>query len=134
MPADHEWFKNTNAMQWHWYLQNIIKDQEEDFKTQRNLLEYHVSFLEPELVEKVRKRRDEQDASNKKDDNFAQTLKSMFGRDVEFKGTPSNESDFKDVQEVSDVLDKIKAYDAAQKTIKSKSVYNFTDWIDFDLE
>jgi len=45
--------------QWYWYLYNIVQDQKEEFESKRNLLEYHVSFLEPEIVDKTRKRRQE---------------------------------------------------------------------------
>lgn len=134
MPADHEWFSEITTAQWHWYLQNIVEDQEEDFTIQRNLLEYHASFLEPELVDKTRKRRDEREDNKKKDDNFSSTIKSIFGRDIAFKGKATTESSVSEVHEVGDILSKIDAYDRAQQKIKSDSVYNFAEWVNFDLE
>ena len=134
VPVDHEYFESINTAQWYWYLNNLVEDQEEEFAMHRNLIEYHASFLEPELVDKTRKRRNETDANSKKDAQFSSTIKSLFGREIALPDQPAKESGFKNVHEVSNILDKVNEYDAARKKIKSQSTYNFTDWVDFELE
>jgi len=130
VPVDHEYFEQINNAQWYWYLYNITKDQEEEIQERQNLLEYHASFIAPEAVGSVIKKRKSGDVNDKRDSNFSNTLKNLFGKDIKFKGPSSN---FNDLHEVPNILDKITAYEAATKSITSKSMYNFKEWLDFDL-
>ena len=133
MPVNHKYFSDINTAQWHWYMYNIYKDKEEQFDINRNFLEYHVSFLEPELVEKIRKRRDGTDEDTKKDDNFSSTIKDLFGRGINFEDSKSTmSSDFK-THEVKGMLDNIQKYNS-QNTVPVKTKYNFSDWMELDLE
>ena len=129
MPADHECFKGINTAQWYWYLYNVIEDQDEEFKSKRNLIEYQVSFSEPEMINKVRKQREDAESTTKKDTQFANTLKNIFGRDTNFASKPN----FSETHEVNDILQRIDEFDS-QKKIQAKTAYNYADWLDFKLE
>ena len=129
MPADHESFRSINTAQWYWYLYNVIEDQDEEFKSKRNLIEYQVSFSEPEMINKIRKQREDAENTTKKDNQFASTLKNLFGRDTTFAGKPN----FSETHEVDDILKRIDEFDA-QKKIQAKTAYNYVDWLDFKLE
>ncbi len=133
MPIDHEYFRSINNAQWYWYMYQFMEDQNEEFQYQRNLIEYHASFIEPETVSRTRKRRDELEASERKDSGFTNTIKALFGRDIAFKGHAANESDMKNVHEVSDLLDRVGQYNQ-YKQIKNRSKYNYIDWLEFSME
>lgn len=129
MPTDHEYFQSINTAQWYWYLYNVVQDQEEEFKSKRNFIEYLASFIEPEAVSRIRKQRNDADANAKKDDNFTNTLKNLFGRGAGFDNKPN----FSETHEVKDILQRIDEYDSF-KQVKSTTAYNYADWINFPLE
>ena len=132
VPVDHEYFKQATIPQWLWYFYNFIKDQDEEFTTQRSLLEYHAAFSEPEMVSRVRKTRESSEKA-KTDKDFAKTVKSLFGRDLNLPGIKSTESKM-ELTEVGNLLDKISVYDGEQKAMKTKTKFNFQHWADINLE
>lgn len=132
VPVDHEYFKETTTVQWMWYLHSFMRDQNEKFTVQRNLLEYHAAFLEPEIVNKVRKIRESSEQGTT-DKEFADTVKSLFGRDLNLPGIKQDESKM-ELTEVGNLLDKINTYDGEQKAMETKTKFNFQHWADVDLE
>jgi hypothetical protein len=85
VPADHEMFAQVNTAQWLWYFHNFMKDQEEDFTAERDMVEYHVSFTEPDIVKKVRKIREE--TVQVEDASFYKGVEKMFGRSIDPTGS-----------------------------------------------
>lgn len=53
VPVDHEIFTGISNSQWLWYFHNDSKDQEERFERNRNFVEYHASFIEPQAVKRI---------------------------------------------------------------------------------
>lgn len=52
--VDDPVFDNINAAQWRWYAHMIATEEEDIFKAQLDLAEYHASFWNSEGVRKVR--------------------------------------------------------------------------------
>jgi hypothetical protein len=80
VPVDDEVFENINDAQWLWYHHNLLQDREEEFIRQRDLIEYHASFIEPEAVKKIRESREK--AVEVNDKEFVAGLKHFFGREL----------------------------------------------------
>lgn len=113
-----------------------MKDQEEEYTLNRNLIEYHASFIDPEMVSKIIEQRE----SNKNnvigttdDEEFSKSVGKIFGRDP--KLGPRKDTGSNDVHEVSDILDRIEAYEKEQAS-KNRNIlpYNYSHWSEFDLE
>lgn len=134
VPINHEYFRNTNTVQWLWYYYNDMKDQEEDYIKNRNLVEYHASFIEPDMVNKIIEQRDKKDENvigTTDDEAFNRSVGQIFGRDLNL---PSQQSDG-EVHEVSDLLERVDAYDKERAALKKETLpYNFKYWSEFDLE
>jgi hypothetical protein len=81
VPVDHEMFADISNSQWLWYFFNDQEDQQEDFETRRDFVEYHASFIEPQAVGKIKEKRDGKATVG--DASFENTIKSVFGRDAE---------------------------------------------------
>lgn len=47
-----------NPIQWHWLALNILKDEEEDYKTKLNLVEYLASFWNSKAVRQIKRKRE----------------------------------------------------------------------------
>ena len=133
MPVNHEYFKETNLAQWYWYLYNFVEDQDEDFTVNRNLIEYHASFLEPEIVAKTRQHR-EQEKLGSNNEAFRQSIKNMFGKDITFNGQVSSNTNLTDVSQVSSILDRVTSIDEQTAKIKTDTISNYDFWLNFDLE
>jgi hypothetical protein len=86
VPVDHEMFERISSPQWLWYYHNHAKDQEEEFERSRDFVEYHASFIEPKAVQKIREARSGGDSGVITDTNFVESVKGIFGREVEFQG------------------------------------------------
>jgi len=80
VPVDHSMFDDISSTQWMWYFHNFLKDQDEDFTTNRDFVEYHASFIEPQAVHKIRESRNKAIAVD--DNTFAQTVSNVFGRSL----------------------------------------------------
>ena len=139
VPITHEYFNDTNTVQWLWYYHQDTKDHEESHIRNRNIAEYHASFIEPELVGEVMKQRDEAQSKEPNegiigtDDDavFNKSLEQLFGRDpnLEVRKTSSQE-----VHKVDNLLGRIENYEQQQEEIKNKPIYNYKHWTDFNLE
>jgi hypothetical protein len=76
-----------------WYFYNYAQDDVEEFERSRDFVEYHASFIEPQAVKKIRETRDKsQAAATVSDDNFENSVKNIFGREVVL-GRPEGTSD-----------------------------------------
>jgi hypothetical protein len=136
VPIDHKYFDNTNIVQWMWYFYNDLKDQEDEYVRSRNLLEYHASFTEPEMVGKIIEQRE----SNR--DNvigttdekaFSESVGRIFGRDL--KLNPAKDQPDGELHHVDDMLERIDAYEKEQAALKNSNLpYNYNYWSEFDLE
>jgi hypothetical protein len=136
VPIDHEYFDNTNIVQWMWYYYNDLKDQEEGYVRNRNLVEYHASFIEPEMVNKIMEQR-EKNTDNvigtTDDKAFSESIGRMFGRDPNL--APVNEQPQGELHQVDDMLERIDAYEKEQATLRNSNLpYNYNHWSEFDLE
>lgn len=138
MPINHEYFENTNIVQWLWYHYQDLKDQEEAYLNQRDLIEYQVGFLEPELVKKVINQRQSIDKrvqgniiGTKDDAAFNESVKRMFGGSL---NVPVNNTAGTEI-EVDGLLDRIAEYEREQ-TVKAQTEtpYNYKYWTTLDLE
>lgn len=136
VPIDHEYFSKTNIAQWLWYYYNYLKDQEDNFTRDRSLLEYHVSFLEPELVNKIVKDRnidgesDEPVIGTTDDAAFNVSIGRLFGRNPNL----GESKETYEIHEVSDMLDRISEYEQTVEAQKDAPLYNYRYWAEFDLE
>ena len=136
VPIDHDYFKNTNLVQWMWYHYNDTKDQEEQYIKNRNLVEYHASFIEPEMVGKIIEQR------NKNEDNvigttddkaFGDSVGRMFGRDISLE--LNKDQSERELHQVDNMLQLIEDYEREQSALKSNNLpYNYDHWSELDLE
>jgi hypothetical protein len=135
VPIDHDYFKNTNLVQWMWYYYNEQKDREEEYINSRNLVEYHASFIEPEMVSKIIEQRDknEDNVIGTTDDKaFNESVGRMFGRDPNLAPVDQSQGE---LHQVDNMLEKIDAYEKEQAALKNTNLpYNYNHWSEFDLE
>ena len=123
--ADHEMFKEITNAQWLWYYYNYAKDQEERFEINRDLVEYHASFIEPEAVRKIRNAREQ--SIEIADDQFMSGIETIFGRKMSKAEKPKDQKMHKaDVQKI------LSEYNGARK--ESAKGQNYKDWMDMKLE
>lgn len=83
MEVDDERFNRISNQQWLWYFYNYAQDQDEDFERSRDFIEYHASFIEPQAVKKIREGREH--AVTASDQNFEESVKQLFGREVKLE-------------------------------------------------
>ena len=127
---------DVNTAQWMWYFYNFMEDRKESFETRRDLVEYHASFIEPEMVSKIVEQREKGTniIGTTDDKAFSKSVGQIFGRDPNLPSTNSDQGDG-EVHEVSDLLDRVKAYEKEQATFKKdKLPYNYKHWSEFNLE
>ena len=128
MPADHKIFEELNHSQWLWYLHNFIKDQEDEFNSHRDFVEYHASFIEPKAVHKIRESRKK--AVEIDDGEFAQNINDMFGRplpNVKNPGIENNQSHSVNIGEIMKTMDEL-------KNKPKDDTFNYRHWAQFKLE
>lgn len=73
-------FQDINSAQWLWYYYSMLEDSKEKFETNRDFIEYHASFIEPEAVQKIRKSRNESIEVSHED--FTAGIEHIFGRKI----------------------------------------------------
>lgn len=136
VPIDHEYFDNTNLVQWMWYFYNDLKDKEEEYIDNRNFVEYHASFIEPEMVSRIIEHREinkDNVIGTTDDAAFSESVGRIFGRDP--KLAPSEGGSKQELHQVDDMLERIKAYEKEQAFLKNSNLpYNYKHWLDFGLE
>jgi hypothetical protein len=110
VPVDDSIFDSISPKQWMWYFYNFLKDQEEDFEGKRDFVEYHASFIEPQVVKKIKDEREgKSDDKTVKvsDDDFTRGLKSLFGRDVDLN-TAKERSEQEEKNNLNSALNTVK--------------------------
>jgi len=135
VPVDHEYFSHTNTVQWMWYHHNDMKDYEDSYIKYRGMLEYHASFSEPNRVSEVIGKRSEAEGKSEvigttDDAEFNASLKSLFGRDAGLGPA----IDTGEMHNMRNMLDNIAEYEERQRLLEKMPVYNYSHWVDFDLE
>jgi hypothetical protein len=92
VPVDHQMFEDISSKQWLWYFYNFLKDEDESFESNRDFVEYHASFIEPQAVKKIREARrgEDRDTIEVDDDTFKDTLKNVFGKGLDFDEAKEN--------------------------------------------
>lgn len=103
--VDDEMFSEISNAQWLWYFYNYVKDGEEKFEQNRDFIEYHASFIEPQAVKKIRESR--ANAVKVSNEDFIKGIKNIFGRDIDLKND-KNKISSSDVNETLNDLDKNK--------------------------
>lgn len=79
LPSD-ERLNNIVNLELYWIAAMINKDEEESFLRRRDELEYLASFTNPEAINKIIEMR--KNAIAVPDDDFAQMLQNLSGRDL----------------------------------------------------
>lgn len=87
---DSKIFKNINNAQLHWYNEQYILDEEEKFETQRDLIEYNASFMNPEAVRQTRETRENTYSTDP--EKFNEMVGNMFGRKLSDGENNKNEN------------------------------------------
>ena len=128
VPVDHEVFKEINSSQWLWYYHNFIQDREERFEFNRDMVEYHASFIEPEAVRKIRNAREQ--TVEVPDAQFMSGLEKMFGRSLTNKGDRPKEQKL----HKTDIQTILNNYRSAQVEEKQPKGSNYKDWLNLNLE
>ena len=86
VPPTHEIFSSLTLHQWLWCTKMLEQDRTENFEMTRNLLEYQISFM-PEANDSVRNAMEKRNSSGvvgeNQEDNFQNTLKQWFGRELD---------------------------------------------------
>jgi DNA-binding transcriptional regulator GbsR (MarR family) len=127
VPVNHEVFQDTTNAQWLWYYYNFIQDREEKFEFNRDMVEYHASFIEPEAVRKIRNAREQ--SIEVSEDQFMSGLEQIFGHRISDKAErPKNQKMHK-----ADVKKMLSEYKSAQKEVITNG-QNYKDWLDMKLE
>ena len=126
VPVDHEMFKEITNAQWLWYYHNFLQDRQEQFEHNRDMVEYHASFIEPESVRKIRTSREQ--AVEITEDQFMLGIEKIFGRKMN-SGTerPKDQKLMK-----ADVKKALSEYKNAQKVEEVSTSYK--DWLNINLE
>ena len=132
VPVDHENFRNISSAQWMWYFYNFTKDNEQETEINRDLLEYHAWFMEPERVNTIQEHRETSKRNEQSSGSFEDSVEDLFGRKIT-KGVSAS-SDMR-VEDVSSILDRVNTIEQDRLT-RSKEIipYNYKKWTDFDLE
>lgn len=123
-------------VQWMWYNYQDIKDQEEKITDARDMIEYHASFIEPEIVGRViegRNKNVRKDilAGTTNDADFNESIKRMFGRDP---GIAKNTNE-QQVHKLDNVFKRITEYQEQQAANKQTATpFNYRYWSDVNLE
>lgn len=71
-------FREWNSPQMIWYQLQLLKDEDKQFETQRNMTEYGAMFVNPEGVKQVKESRANTFATN--DEEFNNLLEETFGK------------------------------------------------------
>lgn len=126
-------FDNINPAQWLWYYYNFLEDNKESFEHNRDMVEYHASFIEPEAVRKIRESRDE--SVMVPDEEFTAGIEHFFGRKINLpsekrKGMQSHSIDPEVAARMS------KTYQTRKETeeFKKSRTIDAKHWLNLDLE
>jgi hypothetical protein len=113
VPVDDKFFEKVNVAQLSWYNMQMSLDEKEQFELYRDLAEHNAMFTNPEGVQRIRE--DRENTIAVPDEQFKQTVKDLFGRDL-----PEDLGEDKDIKEI---LDK-----------NSKKEDNISQYLDMELD
>ena len=110
-------------------MYNFIEDDEETIEVSKSLAEYQAWFIEPKLVDEVRKNRrlDESNISKEEDEVFKASIGKMFGKSI---GEYNNEYGDRLQRTISRIAD----YEARQQIQKTPTPFNYQYWADVEVE
>jgi len=129
VPVDHDIFTRVNPAQWLWYFHNFIKDEEEDFKSRRDMTEYHLSFVAPDVVQKIRKDRDE--TKPEEEAAFLKGVEKLFGRAIKVGDSDALEGDLNiDLDKIDDYMNNVRSINYLKGLGKDR---NYRYWAEIDL-
>jgi len=129
VPTDHKMFAEINTSQWMWYFYNYLEDKNERFTRNRDLVEYHASFIEPEAVQKIREARDNSVAVPDKE--FTAGIEYFFGRKINLPEEKKTTTESVSIDpEVA--IRKSNMYKKENK--KVSHVIDYSYWLNMDLE
>lgn len=111
-------------------MHNFIKDQEEEFNLQRDFVEYHASFIEPQAVQKIRESRKK--AIEIDDGEFATSVKNIFGRELPNAKKPGIENTESHNVNINDVMKVIE--ENKNKDRNKDDSFNYKYWTQVNLE
>lgn len=123
-------FNDMSPAQWMWYYYNSAEDENEKFELNRDLVEYHASFIEPEAVKKIREAREQKiELSN---DQFNAGLERVFGRGI----NPSSQGSSDEVQtvDVASAISNYKNLVRSQKNAIDRKGLDYKHWLNSNLE
>ena len=118
-------FNEITDAQWLWYYHNQMQDREERFEFDRDMIEYHASFIEPEAVRKIRNAREQSIAVN--EDQFMSGLEQIFGRKLGQVERPKDQK-----MQKADIKKILSEYKSIQK--EDVKPMNYKDWLNVKLE
>lgn len=120
-------FSQINSVQWLWYFHNFNKDEEEDFTRKRDMTEYHLSFVAPDVVQKVRK--DREQSSPDEEGAFLKGVEKLFGRSIKIGDSEAIEGDLNiDLDNIDRLMRNL---EYSSKIDKNR---NYRHWVELDLE
>ena len=125
VPVNHSVFDETTNAQWLWYYHNFTQDREERFEFNRDMVEYHASFIEPEAVRKIRNAREQSVTIS--EDQFMSGLEQIFGRKMGNAERPKEQK-----MQKADIKKILNEYKSAQK--EEFQTTNYKDWLNVNLE
>jgi hypothetical protein len=119
-------FNEIHSSQWLWYYYNFTEDMKESFETERDLVEYNASFVEPEAVRKIREAREK--AIIIPEEQFMSGIEKMFGRPLNIKEKPQEQK--MQNADMSQILDKFNQ----KKDNNEQASSSYKDWLNVKLE
>lgn len=115
-----------------WYFYQYMEDQDEQFNTGRDLVEYNASFIEPEAVRKIREARD--NSVNVPDEDFVAGIEHVFGRKINLPDDKKSTGEVIGI-DVETAMRKAERYSKTQNSNKKKAnTIDYTHWLGIDLE
>jgi len=103
-----------------------MEDEKESFETERDLVEYNASFVEPEAVRKIREAREK--AIIIPEEQFMSGIEKMFGRPLNIKERPQEQEMQK--ADLGQILDRY----SQKKDDSAQAVSSYKDWLNINLE
>ena len=134
VPVDHKMFSEINTAQWLWYYHNYLEDKDEQFITQRDFVEYHASFIEPESVRKIREAREE--SVEVPHEEFIGGIEYFFGRKIGITKERRKGSETRSIDPKTAIMnsDNYKRVQTTERKEQSQRVLDYKFWTNLDLE
>lgn len=134
VPVDHERFGEINTQQWLWYYYNLIEDRDDEFNQQRDFVEYHASFIEPDAVRKIREAREE--SVEVPHEEFVAGIEYFFGREIKLPKERRKGSETVSLDPKSAIkhADNYRQEQVSKNNMKALQTIDYRYWLDLNLE